>query len=53
MKEVRDDEGGVFPRGMRVLTPASVWSLLKSGPAAESFVFFSGQPAAKCGAPSN
>ncbi len=34
------DGGWVFPRGQRVLVPASVWHDLRLGPAAEQFVLF-------------
>jgi SAM-dependent methyltransferase len=50
LKQVQDDAGTVYPRGRRVLVSASVGSLLKAGPVAESFVFLTGQPKAKCGA---
>ncbi|HEX3655712.1 MAG TPA: ArsI/CadI family heavy metal resistance metalloenzyme [Pirellulales bacterium] len=49
LKQVEDDAGTVYPRGQRVRVCDRQWSLLKSGPAADAFVFFTGQPAAQCG----
>src|SRR5262249_51492963 len=42
------DGGWTFPRGQRVMVPASVWHDLRLGPAAEQFLFFEPGVASSC-----
>jgi catechol 2,3-dioxygenase-like lactoylglutathione lyase family enzyme len=40
-REVRDDEGNIYPRGERVKVSARTGELLRQGPSAEQFLFLS------------
>jgi catechol 2,3-dioxygenase-like lactoylglutathione lyase family enzyme len=38
-RQIRDDQGNLYPRGERTAVPAAAWTLLRQSPQAELFVF--------------
>ncbi len=46
-RQIRDDEGTVYPRGQRVAVAGATWTMLRQGPQAGQFVFIEPEQAGK------